>query len=171
MQVELKVNGIDTQPDDYENLESLKGSPCSDTGTCFHTSKPVVKGSISCFPIKGPDNKIEQRRIEVVYIKLSINDELFNGFPTMDPLADDYRAARQYYGTDLVKYYLKKKMQEGRSGSPHVCDFPHHTTWDQNYEPEQFKAYVDLGYHIVRNEIESEWSPSVPSQMYAEVLW
>ena len=171
MQVELKVNGIDTQPDDYENLESLKGSPCSDTGTCFHTSKPVVKGSISCFPIKGPDNRIEQRRIEVVYIKLSINDELFNGFPTMDPLADDYRAARQYYGTDLVKYYLKKKMQEGRSGSPHVCDFPHHTTWDQNYEPEQFKAYVDLGYHIVRNEIESEWSPSVPSQMYAGVLW
>ena len=46
-------------------------------------------------------------------------------------------------------------------------------TFDPNYEFEDYfnlkNAYVDLGYHIVRNEIEREWIPSGPSEMYAEV--
>jgi len=169
MQVDLKVKGIDTRPEGYGDRKSRQECHCSEKDSGFNRSKPVVRGSVSCFPIKRSDNTIEERSIEVIYIKLSINDELFNGFPTQDALADDYRVARQYYGNDLVEYYLKTRIRDGRNGSLPGSDFPHHATWDQNYEPEKFKAYVDLGYHIVRNEIEREWIPSGASEMYAEV--
>jgi hypothetical protein len=168
MQVDLKVKGIDTPPDGDRDRKSWQECRRSDTDNSFNTSNPVVRGSISYFPIKLSDNTIEQRSIEVLYIKLSINDELFNGFPSQDPLADDYRAARQYYGKDLVEYYLKTRTRDRCRDSLPGSGFPHHTTWDQNYEPEQFKAYVDLGYHIVRNEIEGEWSPFRLCEMQRE---
>ncbi|MEJ2723113.1 MAG: patatin-like phospholipase family protein [Deltaproteobacteria bacterium] len=160
MQVDLKVTGIDTVPDRCTDRKSRQGCHGSGEDSSFDTSRPVLRGAVSYFPIKLPDNTIEQRSIEVVYIKLSINDELFNAFPTQDPLGDDYRTAREYYGKDLVEYYLKTRTQDRCGNSLFGCEFPHHTTWDQNYEPDQFKAYVDLGYHIVRNEVENEWSPS-----------
>jgi hypothetical protein len=160
MQVDLKVKEIDTVAGGKTGRKPWQKYHRSDTQNSFDTSGPVLRGSISYFPIKLSDNTIEKRSIEVIYIKLSINDKLFNGFPTQDPLADDYKAARQYYGKDLVEYYLKVRMHNRCRDSLFGCEFPHHTTWDQNYEPEQFKAYVDLGYHIVRNEIEGELSPS-----------
>ena len=78
--------------------------------------------------------------------------ESLNGFSTNDPSADSYSEARAYYGENLVDYYLQSKMNNKCGKLLFDCEFPQYTTMDQSYTPEQFEAYVDLGYHIVKNE-------------------
>jgi hypothetical protein len=168
MQVELEIEGIEKlQPElEWEDRDAksnvfVSRKPCEkfnlyDAKNCFDTSKPVLKGSISYFPVEMPDGTITQYEIGVTYIKLSIDDKIFDGFPTDDPLAEVYSDAREYYGKDLVEYYLKSRMNNDCQQRFFSCEFPHYTTWDQIYNSEQFKAYIDLGYHTVKNEIESE---------------
>lgn len=170
MQVEFEIEEIDrllkSSKHEDKNTEpnaKVNGEPCEecrrhDMKNRFDTSKPVLKGSVAYFPIKLSDNTIEERRIDVTYIKLSIDDGLFDGFPSDDPLAEVYGDARAYYGKDLVEYYLKAKMHNDCGEWLFGCGFPHHTTWDQNYTSKQLKAYIDLGYHIVRNEMGCESS-------------
>ena len=124
----------------------------------FDCSTPVLHGSISYFPVRMPDNTIEQRKIEVTYIKMSIDDSKFYGFPTTDSKAEIYRDARRYYGDQLVQYYLESKLNNNCGELIFDCEFPQYTTYDQDYTPEQFEAYINLGYRIVRNEI-SEVAP------------
>jgi hypothetical protein len=157
MQVELEIKEIDKlQPKlGWANAETksnvlIQKNPCNiydpyDAKNCFDTSKPVVKGSISYFPIKDIDGTVTQRNIDITYIKLSIDEKMFKDFPTDKPEADVYREAREYYGKELVKYYLKSKKKHS--------EFPQYTTLDQTYSRDQFKTFVDLGYHIVRNEL------------------
>ena len=99
------------------------------------------------------DNTIEQRKIEVTYIKMSMDDGKFYGFPTTDSEAEVYRDARRYYGEQLVHYYLESKLNNNCGELIFDCEFPQYTTYDQDYTPEQFAAYINLGYRIVRNEI------------------
>jgi hypothetical protein len=92
---------------------------------------------------------------------------MFDGIPTDDPSAEAYAGARRYYGKDLVDYYVKARVNGDCGDWVFGCEFPHHTTLDQNFTPEQSKAYIDLGYHIVRNEIEgSSEDPIQKDMMY-----
>ncbi|MCG6919022.1 MAG: hypothetical protein LJE89_15925, partial [Deltaproteobacteria bacterium] len=131
----------------------------SNTKSHFDCSAPVLHGSISYFPFRMPDNTIEQRKIEVTYIKMSIDDGKFYGFPTTDSKAEIYKDAREYYGDQLVQYYLESKVNNNCGELIFGCEFPQYTTFDQDYTPEQFEAYIDLGYHMVKNEI-SEVGPA-----------
>jgi hypothetical protein len=103
-----------------------------------------------------PNDSIEQRKIEVTYIKMSIDDGKFYGFPTSDSMAEIYRDARRYYGDQLVQYYLESKLNNNCGEFIFDCEFPQYTTYDQDYTPEQFEAYINLGYHILRNEISED---------------
>lgn len=164
MQVELEIEDIDKLQSKFELEdedknssmllagESLESSNPHDATTSFDRSNPVMRGSISYFPVEAPDGTIEQQEISITYIKLSIDDKIFNGLPTDYSLADAYSDARAYYGPDLVEYYLGSKMNNECGEWIFDCDFPQHTTMDQSYTPKQFKAYIDLGYHIVKNE-------------------
>jgi hypothetical protein len=137
MQVELEIKEIDkVQPNNYNPYDAKSN---------FDTSKPVVKGSISYFPLENTDGTVTQQNIDITYIKLSIDEKMFGTFPPDKPVTDVYLEARRYYGKELVNYYLKSKKN-------HI-EFPQYTTLDQTYNRDQFKAYVDLGYHIVRNEL------------------
>lgn len=166
MQVELEIEEIDrllagpeceeydTKSNGFSDLKPFEDCSSCDSDNCFDTSRPIIKGSVSYFPVKLSDNTIEQRKIDITYIKLSINDKIFDGFPSDDPLADVYDTARTYYGKDLVEYYIKARRNGDCGEWLFDCEFPHHTTLDQNYNPEMFKAYIDLGYHIAKNEME-----------------
>ncbi len=165
MQVKLEIKEIDKlQPtlqwaDPETRLNVLiRENACKDHDpydgiNCFDTSHPVVKGTISYFPVENPDGTVSQREIEITYIKLSIDHKMFNGLPTDNPLAHDYRDAREYYGEDLVKYFLKNKINHEDRQSASDTEFPQTTTLDQTYSREQFKAYAGLGYRIVKNEL------------------
>jgi len=170
MQVEVEIEEIDRLLQEAELAERNNilnvsyGSEYSPrpeelpTRSHFDCSTPVLHGSISYFPLRMRDNTIEQRKIEITYIKMSIDDGKFYGFPTTDSLAEVYRDAREYYGDELVHYYLESKLHNNCGKHLFGCEFPQYTTYDQDYTPEQFAAYIDLGYHIVRNEI-SEVGP------------
>lgn len=162
MQVELEIKEIDSLQEQVEsasknsilNVDSHSESNRSpDRPNAFDRSSPILHGIIRYFPIKMPDNTIDQREIEIVYIKLSINDDKFHGFPTDDSMFAGYADARSYYGENLVEYYLESKINNNCGKVLFACEFPQYTTLDQDYTPEQFKAYIDLGYRIVRNEI------------------
>jgi hypothetical protein len=165
MQVEFQIKQIDQLVHEAELAERNKilnvsygndfsPSPETPSGRShFDFSAPVLHGSISFFPIKTADNTIEQRKIEVTYIKMSIDDGKFYGFPTNNPMAEIYKEARRYYGDQLVRYYLEGKLNNNCGELIFGCAFPQYTTYDQDYTPEQFEAYVNLGYHIVRNEL------------------
>ena len=64
--------------------------------------------------------------LRVIYIKLSIDAHLLDTYP------------------ESVIAYQRT----------HAATFPHQTTGDQNYPPAQFRAYRDLGTHIVRRAAE-----------------
>jgi hypothetical protein len=165
MLVKLEVEEIDKlQPKlqwaDKETHSNvfIEKNPCQDYDpydgfNCFDTSNPVANGTISYFPVENSDGTVTQREIEITYIKLSIDHKMFNGLPTDNPLAHDYRDAREYYGEDLVKYYLKNNINHKDRQLAYDSEFPQTTTLDQTYSRDQFKAYVDLGYRIVKNEL------------------
>lgn len=171
MQVELEIKEIDKLLQEAELVERNHmmnvsyGNEFSQQNkeltsrSHFDCSAPVLHGSISYFPVRMADNTIEQRRIEVTYIKLSIDDSKFYGFPTTDSMADIYRDARRYYGDQLVHYYVESKLNNNCGELIFDCEFPQYTTYDQDYTHEQFAAYINLGYHIVRNEISEETAP------------
>lgn len=91
------------------------------------------------FQQAGEDQKIKEIFFDNKW------EEMFKAFPTDKPEADVYREAREYYGKELMKYYLKSKKNHS--------EFPQYTTLDQTYRRDQFKTFVDLGYHVVRNEL------------------
>ena len=169
MQVELEIKEIDkllqeeelAQRNNILNVSygsdfSHRLEKKSTTRSQFDCSAPVLHGSISYFPVRMPDNTIEQRKIEVTYIKMSMDDGKFYGFPTTDSKAEIYRDARRYYGEQLVHYYLESKLNNNCGELIFDCEFPQYTTYDQDYTPEQFAAYINLGYRIVRNEISED---------------
>ncbi len=164
MQVELEVQEIDRLQQKLqleklnENSNTLTNTKFSDTSNAYNAmpnyslSSSVMKGSISYFPVEASDGSIDQRRIDVIYIKLSINDNLFHGFPTDNFMADVYSDARGYYGRDLVEYYVRSRINKDCGEWLFGCEFPQYTTWDQSYTSKQFNAYIDLGYKIIINE-------------------
>ncbi len=153
LQPKLEWKDINSKPNVFVDRNPCEKFNPDDDKKCFDTSSPVLNGSISYFPAKALDSTIAQRIIDITYIKLSMDDKLFAGFLTDDPLAEVYSDAREYYGKDLVEYYLKSRINDDCGQWAFDCKFPQYTTLDQSYSSEQFKAYIDLGYYIVRNEI------------------
>ena len=136
MQMDMDVPGL---MDNHDSWIKGNKSDAVETGT--------IKNLVS-FDDAG---NVIYKDLKVTYIKLSINGEL---------IAKDKEKATDFYGEDLVDYYVKSKNNEcGQWLSWFMpCEFPQYTTTDQSYLPDQFKAYIDLGYSIVRN---SEKIPSL----------
>jgi hypothetical protein len=101
----------------------------------------VETGSIKNLISLNMSGGIDYKDLKVTYIKLAINDTLINHNETK---------ARKFYGGKLVDYYKKSKNNRCDQWLM-KCEFPQYTTTDQSYSAEQFKAYIDLGYSIVRN--------------------
>jgi Patatin-like phospholipase len=136
MQMEMDVPGL------MENQNSWKKKTKADG-----VETGVIKNLITF----NNEGNVDYKDLKVTYIKLSINGTL---------IAQDETRATDFYGKDLVDYYKKSKNNECGQWLKWLfpCEFPQYTTTDQSYSPEQFKAYIDLGYSIVRN---SEKIPSL----------
>ena len=170
MQVKLEIEEIDklqptmqwsnakTSPNVFIEKKLCHEYNPYDALHCFDTSKPFMTGNISYFPIKNRDGSVTQRKIDITYIKLSIDHKMFNGFSTDNTQAGIYRGAREYYGNTLVNYYVKSKMNHNDPQRITDNEFPQHTTFDQRYSRDQFKAYLDLGYRIIKNEMRNQQS-------------
>jgi len=119
MGVELTVNDIDIIKTDLTRL--------------FNHSTPVMLGQVESFPLEE-NGKIVKKTLQVVYIKLSIENEHSD-----DP---------HYYSDTIVRYNALHKNDSGGlifTSYP----FPQQGTDDQSFDEEQFLAYRDLGYLIV----------------------
>jgi hypothetical protein len=99
---------------------------------------------------------VDYRTLDVTYIKLAINNDLFLGCKRRDkcPSDDcphvDCADAEKFYGKPLVDYYLRSR--ENKCGNwLFKCKFPQYSTKDQSYSSDQFMAYIDLGYSVVLN--------------------
>ena len=125
----------------------------------FDRGVAVVKGSISAFPLVDPDypNMIKEKSLSVIYIKLAIDEAQMAPLVDEPELVGEKAKAIERFGEIPVEYYIKS--QQGDCGNIILkCAFPQYSTVDQSYTDEQFRAYVDLGYHNVLN------SPLIPKQ-------
>jgi hypothetical protein len=101
--------------------------------------QPVMKGSVSWFPLGGSPQMISEKiTINVIYVKLSLN------LTDDGNISGDYpQSIRHYYnvkGKDKKKYLFWK-----------ATSFPHENTSDISYGKNQFEAYRDLGEYIIRS--------------------
>jgi hypothetical protein len=109
---------------------------------------PVTDGSIGWFPVVA-DGETMDLTLAVRYVKLSMDRRLFDGVSADDPHSPAYRNAVAHYGETAVAFFLKTCVHHGRIDKD--CSFPQAKTTDQSYRPEQFMAYVDLGYNLIKN--------------------
>lgn len=109
---------------------------------------PVAEGSIGWFPVVL-DGQTTDLKLAVRYVKLSMDRSLFDGVSAADRDSPAYRNAVAHYGENAVAFFLEKCVREGVIDKD--CSFPQAKTTDQSYCPEQFMAYVDLGYNIIKN--------------------
>ena len=125
----------------------------------FDRGVAVVKGEISAFPLVDPDypNMIKEKSLSIIYIKLAIDEAQMAPLVDEPELVGEKVKAIERFGEIPVEYYIKS--QKGDCGNIILkCAFPQYSTVDQSYTDEQFRAYVDLGYHNVLN------SPLIPKQ-------
>ncbi len=118
----------------------------------FDRGVSVMEGSISAFPLVDPDtpNVIKERNLNVIYIKLGIDEDLMQRVIENPEVVQHKAEAIRRFGEEPVNYFMKS--QAGDCGNIFLkCAFPQYSTVDQSYTAEQFMAYVDLGYHNVKN--------------------
>jgi hypothetical protein len=99
----------------------------------YDGSQPVMKGSIQWFPLRQ-GGSVEKVEIEVTYIKLSLDFQHLDDYPTS---VSTYHKTKKHWFKELT----------GFQATP----FPHEDTSDISYGKDQFSAYRDLGYYIVTN--------------------
>ncbi len=105
----------------------------------------VEKGKIKYLIDLNTKGEAVYKEIDVTYIKLAINKDLFD-----DANSENNEKAKRFYGEQLVKYYVDSENND--CGQLLIsCEFPQYTTSDQSYSNEQFRAYINLGYSIVKN--------------------
>jgi len=94
----------------------------------YDGSKPVMRGTIGWFPLERGGRR-EKVVVDVVYIKLSLDRQRLDRYP------------------ETVQSYCRRKPDwlHRRAGSV----FPHESTGDISYSPNQFAAYRDLGRFMV----------------------
>lgn len=103
----------------------------------FYGSNPVMTGCISYFPVLENNDKVKAVSLKVIYIKLSLNEEIFI-------------KNEMYKKTTMHRYYINHKEDDRNYIDSHG-PFPQQGTEDQTYDEEQVLAYKDLGYLIVKN--------------------
>ncbi len=150
------VEAIPSMIEAEKTLENVSAKKTPDIRGTFDRAHPVVSGKIGPFPIGSPFNISEPGLvIDVTYIKMAIDDK----FEKWDHLLAEERAALEAkYGPEVTSYAVASLHNECEK-RPYIlsvlwkCSFPQYSTTHQNFAPEQFAAYVQLGERIVRNEL------------------
>ena len=135
----------------------------------FDTTEPVMLGHVRWIPyahLRHPDHDEENEASS------GFDPTEWNAYEVVEHEANK-KAARCYSDVELRVIYIKLSIDGHMLDTyprsvidyyrTHASTFPHQTTGDQNYPPEQFSAYRDLGRHIVRRaaeRIESEITDS-----------
>jgi hypothetical protein len=112
-----------------------------------------MRGIIRSFPVSESTGVVD-RSIDVIYVKLSIDNKDFDDVVVAGRA--DRAALEAKYSPLVVRWYESRKRVSG----PDAPDFPQLSTMHQNFTPEQFRAYVDLGYKLVLNN----WDVFDPSR-------
>jgi len=96
----------------------------------FDPACPVLRGQAGDFPVINASGKQERLRLDVTYIKLSMDTQHSEKYP---------KTVRDYYEKHRNP---KRSLFGGASEDP----FPQQPTSDQKFSEGQFQAYRDLGY-------------------------
>jgi hypothetical protein len=133
------IDDIPQLIEDKRSLSTRSSSP-GPFPEAFVPSQAVLHGSIGVFPYLNNQGRVEEHKIDVIYIKMAV-----------DP--HDLDNSKKYGATALE--YAKASAKNTCRLNPrllsifYTCQFPHYSTSRQNYSLEQFSAYVDLGDHLV----------------------
>ena len=156
MGVDLRISDIDVIERQLvcaeEGLSGCMGTTEVSGQRAFDRSVSVMEGSISAFPLVDPNipNVIIEKSLKVFYIKLGIDEDLMKQLIDNPEVVQNRAEAIRRFGEVSVNYFIKS--QAGDCGNVFLkCAFPQYSTVDQSYTKEQFMAYVDLGYHNVKN--------------------
>lgn len=141
---------------------------------------PIVNGTIRYFPILGTEykakeaegkkcsdkectvqesqdktvNNVEWQEINITYIKLAIDEDLFKGWATM---SDKQRTdVKDQVGNDAAEYFVKVTTDTCNVRYFYPCAFPQFSTAYQSFTDTQFKAYVDLGATMVKQHLDAD---------------
>ena len=101
----------------------------------YNTDRSCVSGRIGEFPLYDPETgQTTSETIAVKYIKLSLNARKLSRYPA------------------TVQKYRRKRADVRCGGPLGKCAFPQQSTSDQSFSEEQFRAYRDLGFWIVKEQ-------------------
>jgi predicted acylesterase/phospholipase RssA len=164
MHVKFDLDKVDTKdldqiPEMIEQGRSLatrskEPGPFPDA---FNPAQSVFHGSIGVFPYMTNKNEVERRTVDVVYIKMAMDHAKVRTWT-----AEDQQVLNNKYGPHATKY-ARASFENRCDVRPtllanlwpiskfYACQFPHYSTFHQNYSPDQFEAYVDLGQHLVKS--------------------
>lgn len=146
------VEAIPQQVETYSNLRTVSAQTLPDLSQTFDHSRPVIHGQIKLFPRKTRE---EEKPLEIVYIKMAL-DQRFNDWDRLNQ--KEREELQNNYGPAVTSYALSS-IRNTCAKRPYLlskfwkCAFPQYDTSHQNFAPEQFTAYVELGAHIVRNNL------------------
>jgi hypothetical protein len=106
---------------------------------------PVMTGSIIGIPfptrITAKDLEVDERRIKVTYIKLSLDQSRIVDYPL--EVQEEYNSTRCRVVAARKRLVLPDQRERVQ------CSFPQHTTLLQHYSKDRFRAYRELGEHLV----------------------
>jgi len=114
---------------------------------------PVMDGKVCCLPYPGPEDSVP---IPVKYIKLAFHAEETPPLGRSGCLAE--------FDTGLRKYFRDRQHATFSFGiGRKAASFPQDPTANQDFSPEQFMRYRDLGYALTMSHDrplpgEAEWS-------------
>jgi hypothetical protein len=128
---------------------------------CFSGHHPITEGRIKYFPIlqpspdgDRPNGHVNWRELKIIYIKLSIDNELFRGWET---LSESSKAkVKDWVGAEAAVYYGKSLRDACDVRYGNQCNFPQFSTSHQSFTAKQFEAYVDLGATMVKNHLDAQ---------------
>ena len=146
------VEAIPQQMEAHSTLTSVSDQTLPDLSRTFDHSRPVIHGQIHLFPRESPG---DEKPLDIIYIKMALDQR----FAEWDRLQrEDHDQLEAKYGHAVTSYALSS-FQNTCAKRPYLfsglwkCAFPQYDTIHQNYAPEQFTAYVELGANIVRNNL------------------
>lgn len=156
MDVKLKIDDIDSiVPRTPCTIQKTppSGDQCCPLQSGFDKRRPVMVGSVGPFPVID-GNEVRLKTLRVLYVKMTLNNEEFD-----QALQDESarEALKKRYEPSVIGWYAERKKWR-RGCDP---DFPQLTTMQQNFTPDQFRAYVDLGYALVQNQWDIIKNPPV----------
>lgn len=146
------VEIIPEQMEMHSNLTTVSYQTLPDLSQTFDHSRPVIRGQIKLFPRETPG---DAKPLEIIYIKMAL-DQRFKDWDRLNP--KEREGLQNNYGPAVTSYALSS-VRNTCAKRPYLfsklwkCSFPQYDTTHQNFAPEQFTAYVELGAHIVRNNL------------------